>query len=75
MISEDTDTRVLFILLFFIEKSDNLYKPQNRIYLDDMYEPLPNAPIEIINSFNNYKFQICKIKNKISAYVLKADNS
>ena len=48
---------------------------QNRIYLDDMYEPLPNAPIEIISSFNNYKFQIRKIKDRISAYVLKADNS
>lgn len=57
-------------------KLDTFWRePQNRIYLDDMYEPLPNALIEIINSFNNYKFQICKIKNKISATVLKADNS
>lgn len=57
-------------------KLDTFWRePQNRIYLDDMYEPLPNAPIEIINSFNNYKFQTCKIKNKISATVLKADNS
>lgn len=50
-------------------------EPQNRIYLDEMYEPLLDAPIEIINSFNSYKFQICKIKDKISAYVLKTDNS
>lgn len=55
-------------------KLDTFWRePQNRIYLDN---PTPlNAPIEIINSFNNYKFQICKIKNKILAYVLKADNS
>ena len=57
-------------------KFDTFWRePQNRIYLDEMYEPLLDAPIEIINSFNNYKFQICKIKDKISAYVLKADNS
>ena len=41
-------------------------EPQNRIYLDDMYEPLPNAPIEIIVSFNKYKKQIQKIKTNIS---------
>lgn len=57
-------------------KLDTFWRePQNRIYLNDLYEPLPNAPIEIINSFNNYKFQIRKIKDRISAYVLKTDNS
>lgn len=57
-------------------KFDTFWRePQNMIYFDEMYEPLPNAPIEIVNSFNNYKFQICKIKDKISATILKADNS
>ena len=29
-------------------KLDTFWRePENRIYLDDMYEPLPNAPIEI----------------------------
>lgn len=53
-------------------KLDTFWRePQNRIYLDDMYEPLPNAPIEIINSFNNYKLQIQKIKNDILNLILK----
>lgn len=53
-------------------KLDTFWRePQNRIYLDDMYEPLPNAPIEIIVSFNKYKKQIKKIKTNISNYILK----
>ena len=37
-------------------KLDTFWRePQNRVYLDNMYEPLPNAPIEIIASFNKYK--------------------
>lgn len=53
-------------------KLDTFWRePQNRIYLDDMYEPLPNAPIEIIVSFNKYKKQIQKIKTNISSHILK----
>lgn len=53
-------------------KLDTFWRePQNRIYLDDMYEPLPNAPIEIIVSFNKYKKQIQKIKTNISNQILK----
>lgn len=53
-------------------KLDTFWRePQNRIYLDDMYEPLPNAPIEIIVSFNKYKKQIQKIKTNISNHILK----
>lgn len=35
---------------------------QNRIYLDDMYEPLPNAPEDVIDSYNHYKNQIFDAK-------------
>lgn len=53
-------------------KLDTFWRePQNRIYLDDMYEPLPNAQIEIIVSFNKYKKQIKKIKTNISNHILK----
>lgn len=53
-------------------KLDTFWRePQNRIYLDDMYEPLPNALIEIIVSFNKYKKQIKKIKTNISNHILK----
>lgn len=53
-------------------KFDTFWRePQNRIYFDEMYEPLPNAPIEIVNSFNNYKLQIQKIKNDILNLILK----
>ena len=53
-------------------KLDTFWRePQNRIYLDDMYETLPNAPIEIIVSFNKYKKQIKKIKTNISNHILK----
>lgn len=53
-------------------KLDTFWRePQNRVYLDNMYEPLPNAPIEIIASFNKYKMQINKIKINISNHVLK----
>ena len=53
-------------------KLDTFWRePQNRIYLDDMYEPLPNAPIEIIVSFNKYKKQNKNIKTNISKNILK----
>lgn len=38
---------------------------QNRIYLDDMYEPLPNAPKDVIESYNRYKDQISHVKQNI----------
>lgn len=38
---------------------------QNRIYLDDMYEPLPNAPKDVIDSYNRYKDQISHVKQNI----------
>lgn len=45
---------------------------QNRIYLDDMYEPLPNAPKDVIDSYNRYKDQISQAKQKISKSVFKS---
>ena len=38
---------------------------QNRIYLDDMYEPLPNTPKDVIDSYNRYKDQISHVKQNI----------
>lgn len=38
---------------------------QNRIYLDDMYELLPNAPKDVIDSYNRYKDQISQLKQNI----------
>ena len=40
-------------------KLDTFWRePQNRIYLDDMYEPLPNAPIEIIGALTSIKSRL-----------------
>lgn len=44
---------------------------QNRIYLDDMYEPLPNAPKDVIDSYNRYKDQISQVKRNISKSIFK----
>lgn len=44
---------------------------QNRIYLDDMYEPLPNAPKDVIDSYNRYKDQISQTKRNISKSIFK----
>lgn len=53
-------------------KLDTLWRePQNRKYLDDMFEPLPNAPKEIIVSFNNYKKQLQRIKIQISSGIYR----
>lgn len=38
---------------------------QNRIYLDDMYEPLPNTSKDVIDSYNRYKDQISHVKQNI----------
>lgn len=38
---------------------------QNRIYLDDMYEPLPNTPKDVIDSYSRYKDQISHVKQNI----------
>lgn len=47
-------------------KFDTFWRePQNRIYLDEMYEPLPNAPKEVIDSYNRYKDQIRQVKQNI----------
>lgn len=44
---------------------------QNRIYLDDMYEPLPNAPKDVIDSYNRYIDQISQTKRNISKSIFK----
>lgn len=44
---------------------------QNRIYLDNMYEPLPNAPKDVIDSYNRYKDQISQAKRNISKSIFK----
>lgn len=47
-------------------KFDTFWRePQNRIYLDEMYEPLPNVPKEVIDSYNRYKDQIRQVKQNI----------
>lgn len=53
-------------------KFDTFWRePQNRIYLDDMYEPLPNVPKEVIDSYNRYKDQISQAKRNISKSIFK----
>lgn len=53
-------------------KFDTFWKEsQNRIYLDDMYEPLPNAPKDVIDSYNRYKDQISQTKRNISKSIFK----
>lgn len=44
---------------------------QNRIYLDDMYELLPNAPKDVIDSYNRYKDQISQAKQNILNSICK----
>ena len=44
---------------------------QNRIYLDNMYEPLPNAHKDVIDSYNRYKDQISQAKRNISKSIFK----
>ena len=47
-------------------KFDTFWRePQNRIYLNEMYEPLPNVPKEVIDSYNRYKDQISQVKQNI----------
>lgn len=47
-------------------KFDTFWRePQNRVYLNDMYEPLPNAPKDVIDSYNRYKDQISHVKQNI----------
>lgn len=48
-----------------------LRESQNRIYLDDMYELLPNAPKDVIDSYNRYKDQISQAKRNISKSIFK----
>lgn len=53
-------------------KFDTFWRePQNRIYLDDLYEPLPNIPKEIIDSYNRYKDQISQVKQNILKSIYK----
>ena len=53
-------------------KIDTFWRePQNRVYLDDMYEPLPNAPKDVIDSYNRYKDQISQAKRNISKSIFK----
>lgn len=53
-------------------KFDTFWRePQNRIYLDDLYEPLPNVPKDVIDSYNRYKDQISQAKRNISKSIFK----
>jgi hypothetical protein len=53
-------------------KFDTFWRePQNRIYLDDLYEPLPNIPKEVIDSYNRYKDQISQVKQNILKSIYK----
>lgn len=53
-------------------KLDTFWRePQNRVYLDDMYEPLSNAPKKVIDSYNRYKNQISQAKRNISKSIFK----
>lgn len=47
-------------------KFDTFWRePQNRVYLNDMYELLPNAPKDVIDSYNRYKDHISQAKQNI----------
>lgn len=53
-------------------KFDTFWRePQNKIYLDDLYEPLPNIPKEVIDSYNRYKDQISQVKQNILKSIYK----
>lgn len=53
-------------------KFDTFWRePQNRIYLDDLYDPLPNVPKEVIDSHNRYKDQIRQVKQNILNSICK----
>ena len=53
-------------------KFDTFWRePQNRVYLNDMYELLPNAPKDVIDSYNRYKDQISQAKRNISKSIFK----
>lgn len=53
-------------------KFDTFWRePQNRIYLDELYEPLPNVPKEVIDSYNRYKDQIRQVKQNILNSICK----
>lgn len=53
-------------------KLDTFWRePQNRVYLNNMYEPLPNAPKDVIDSHNRYKDQISQAKRNISKSIFK----
>lgn len=53
-------------------KFDTFWRePQNRVYLNDMYEPLPNAPKDVIDSYNRYKDQISQVKQNILKSIYK----
>lgn len=53
-------------------KFDTFWRePQNRIYLDNLYEPLPNIPKEVIDSYNRYKDQISQVKQNILKSIYK----
>lgn len=53
-------------------KFDTFWRePQNKVYLNDMYEPLPNAPKDVIDSYNRYKDQISQAKRNISKSIFK----
>lgn len=53
-------------------KFDTFWRePQNRVYLNDMYELLPNTPKDVIDSYNRYKDQISQAKRNISKSIFK----
>ncbi|RHE42874.1 hypothetical protein DW744_01265 [Eubacterium sp. AM28-29] len=53
-------------------KLDTFWRePQNKVYLDNLYEPLPNAPKDVIDSYNRYKDQIGQVKQNISKSICK----
>lgn len=53
-------------------KFDTFWRePQNRVYLNDMSELLPNAPKDVIDSYNRYKDQISQAKRNISKSIFK----
>lgn len=53
-------------------KFDTFWRePQNRVYLNDKYELLPNAPKDVIDSYNRYKDQISQAKRNISKSIFK----
>ena len=57
---------------FFDFKFDTYWRnPENKIYLNEFKEPLPNAPLPVVLSYNHYLNQINSIRNQMRKNIYK----